>query len=782
MSPEPEQIKVNISLAEDEYLQSVLPDYRKQGALEKANYCDRRVQHLMNMRNVTTQNPYIKPLLTLKVRNWFTNHSEARRACMPYKLSHNFNGVRVFETLHRTEILERKAMADRMGTHHIRKYTSVRNKMYQELTEENREELEQIAQEWNTSGPDAQCKPQIAETRGHKWMRSFMEMVWQQAGIFMTIRRISGARVRMTTVRFSRTMCHGMRIFPERAGPAENDLPKPKGHRSKPELFSFEHCLDGSPILVDQEDGCPMTHLRRQEVIRQWFTEHWSLAIGIAQQSIPWTAVTANPSAFIDPSMLPVDFRFKDTSKWTVSELAALYPFLLRLEDPAKFGLVDVEPKMFHFSHVIEEGWIVPARYPEVVLPAKPSRGSRRMQYSRPGRVAPVADSSEESADSGKPFAQGRRHPRTKKKTVVDEDNKEEYIGPKDEDDLAEDARWEDESEVGNPGESDDELLNNNLAPVDQGSESDGEDVSCRVFRESDDEDNNKDDVQNILVASGVVPSIPPPTLIAPCNVRQIRHFKWATWQQLSWCLPEEVHHDKEAVKMLTDYLNTGPCAGASTEDLHWYCLAMGMMLRDLNIIMEIEADEPPPTHVPFYLLASKLDSITSDDLMMACSSRFMKPAPRPRMRIVKVSSEVSRIQWPDDLQLGVSQSKHILNTTIPAALAVPDRKGKAKAMAISTSDPSRVVSPPETPADDNGQRPVECNSHGHTNTNVDVIPDGDAESGSKPDSVSQPPNSHCSGHRWTVPGVLITTPPTAIAHHTCNQERQKTQEPKCVI
>ncbi|KAI1783086.1 hypothetical protein LXA43DRAFT_1100879 [Ganoderma leucocontextum] len=170
----------SLDLTPDEvgYLKSQKNQYFAENRDDKRDLRAAIVKHLIDEREVAPDNPYATPLLATKVKNWFGNNGPQRPTRLPFKLHRSYTAKQVYEYQNKQDILDHKRGME--GKAHVQIYTEARDALFNRLTEEELEELNDLAASWNLNGPDEKYKPLIADARSQSWMRAFTEMMYQQ--------------------------------------------------------------------------------------------------------------------------------------------------------------------------------------------------------------------------------------------------------------------------------------------------------------------------------------------------------------------------------------------------------------------------------------------------------------------------------------------------------------------------------------------------------------------------------------------------------------------------
>ena len=100
--------------------------------------------------------------LLQKVKNWFSNRLETKRARTPFRLRRQWTGKSVYsikssETI--TDKAKKLAAEDGKGKKPIAFWSKACKDLYDSLSTEEQDELLEEAQRWNVEGPDAKWRP-----------------------------------------------------------------------------------------------------------------------------------------------------------------------------------------------------------------------------------------------------------------------------------------------------------------------------------------------------------------------------------------------------------------------------------------------------------------------------------------------------------------------------------------------------------------------------------------------------------------------------------------------
>ena len=106
---------------------------------------------------------YVSDSLSLqKVKNWFTNRLETKRARMPFRLRRQWTGKSVFGVTNSDDITDNaQKMAEDQGggKKPIAFWAKSCKALYDSLPPEEQDRLAEQAQKWNVEGPDAKWRP-----------------------------------------------------------------------------------------------------------------------------------------------------------------------------------------------------------------------------------------------------------------------------------------------------------------------------------------------------------------------------------------------------------------------------------------------------------------------------------------------------------------------------------------------------------------------------------------------------------------------------------------------
>ncbi|KAI1784909.1 hypothetical protein LXA43DRAFT_1100880 [Ganoderma leucocontextum] len=414
---------------------------------------------------------------------------------------------------------------------------------------------------------------------------------------------------------------------------------------------------------------------RRQDIWRQWMTEHYSQAVGRVQCSTSWNALFNETDGFIDPSCYPPDFVFQDPSHVKSEHLTKFFNHVRAMEIPTDGS----EPRYFRFKQVKEGAGFVAARYPRVLASPKRTCCSKTV-IRRPGHDDPDDKSSTSEEEAASPSRRNARictmtkKAKGKRKATarVPKKSKESdglTIDDLDADDDETDQEWREES-TGDSG---------GWEGADEDDSPDKETVAAEV--EDMDEDHSNDDANEVLQGDVVIRKLPsssagvrqdvasgPPDgavpgpvsagddgvarlqflyslnqcaeylamlgrvniqIWEPCKTAASCHQVWATWAYIPGHLPSDLHQNVGQWNGTFRWLISRPGVNAVNSDVQGYCIAMGLALRDLATIMEFEPDTPIPSHLPSYFhnthLAGDVGMINA--LIQACTQQFLPSA-----------------------------------------------------------------------------------------------------------------------------------------------------------
>ncbi len=184
--------------------------------------------------------------------------------------------------------------------------------------------------------------------------------------------------------------------------------------RKIPKVFVFVLYSDGTPILVNDEAGAPLSHTRRAEMWRQYMRSHYSTyllifeltltnrhaghAKGILVKSVPWASIIENTDKFFAEGMFPPGLTLKEASKQSESELVSIVRHIMKMENPSD----ESTPRRFRFKayeHADKNGryWVDAVYDPDIRLAPAPQRAAAlkdplypaHFDFSEPGPSAP---------------------------------------------------------------------------------------------------------------------------------------------------------------------------------------------------------------------------------------------------------------------------------------------------------------------------------------------------------------------------------------------------------
>ncbi|RPD55730.1 hypothetical protein L227DRAFT_615121, partial [Lentinus tigrinus ALCF2SS1-6] len=105
----------------------------------------------------------------------------------------------------------------------------------------------------------------------------------------------------------------------------------------------------------------------------------------------------------------------------------------------------------------------------------------------------------------------------------------------------------------------------------------------------------------------------------------------WAHWNWPSPHLPAEYHHDSAALSGLVGWLSNGISLSRPAADIQHFCLTIGMLLRDFEVVQDDPGDYlTSSSSVPSYLAGSILQHSDRALLLDLCTQALRPPRPRP--------------------------------------------------------------------------------------------------------------------------------------------------------
>ena len=98
----------------------------------------------------------------------------------------------------------------------------------------------------------------------------------------------------------------------------------------------------------------------------------------------------------------------------------------------------------------------------------------------------------------------------------------------------------------------------------------------------------------------------------------------WATWGHKVPHVPASVHTSEAHVATLMKWVTKARGADPHPADAQRFCLAIGIILRDLTLLSEVTATSTGTNDMPEYLATSKLDPGRRSEILDACSTAFV--------------------------------------------------------------------------------------------------------------------------------------------------------------
>ncbi|KAI0737563.1 hypothetical protein C8Q80DRAFT_1125329 [Daedaleopsis nitida] len=384
---------------ETDYLDEQFDRFRQSSATDKEKVVEECAKHILALRQLDPKDAMYFELGCQKVRNWFNNKAQTLKkgnGRLPFKIT-TWNGERVFEAQKRSEIRNTlRAQAgqepdaspaedDHAQGSHLVGWNDMRRKMWKALSDSERDEYKETADEWNIDGPESHLKPILANRRALGWLRNMSSLLLQQCGMVVTIYggfvdvngEVMGMRYDTSDLLAERAPKDAPKVLkftdnpewdhelrknfwayfkPWIAGNPDSDetnntnnAPEQSRARHVRSTFEFEFYDDGTPILVDTEDDEALKYLRRIDVLRQYLRLHYSCARGVATRSVPWGLLHSKPHEFFDSGMLPDDFPIQEPSKLLESQMLVLFKHIFDMET----GPDGERHSAFRFSHYV---------------------------------------------------------------------------------------------------------------------------------------------------------------------------------------------------------------------------------------------------------------------------------------------------------------------------------------------------------------------------------------------------------------------------------------------
>ncbi|KAI0749926.1 hypothetical protein C8Q80DRAFT_1269720 [Daedaleopsis nitida] len=193
-------------------------------------------------------------------------------------------------------------------------FNMAHSQLWKELSEEDQQAYQLIADAWVTKGPEEEDRLKIASGQLAGWGRGIVDVAWKQGGavaLFIYCYKDAQGSIQVenqlpgmkgqkftkaqpqweqNTVKCLARFAKSWLIPDEHAGASE-------GKSSA--LQEFAHYKDGIPILPQDKDGKPITDWREmRDILWPWFNQNYALASGVVNAIVPWTKVMARAAEF----------------------------------------------------------------------------------------------------------------------------------------------------------------------------------------------------------------------------------------------------------------------------------------------------------------------------------------------------------------------------------------------------------------------------------------------------------------------------------------------------
>ncbi|KAH9918527.1 uncharacterized protein BXZ73DRAFT_105170 [Epithele typhae] len=329
-------------------------------------------------------------LLVDKISQFLHNSSRTtQQEKNPFYSSHPFDGLRVFgyeedERIHTSALDDQEFKESGLW---IAAWTRARKKLWEELEQEEKDEFENMAEDWTRDGPPEDVKRKLLKKHALRYFRAMtlgffrsfdtaihitglfkdsngehMTFFYDTSDLLREQRKDKVPLFRDDNewhVGFldSFNAYFGAIIDPdsisEEGRRAEADL-RHVTHLREPE---FEFYEDGTPIIRDREnDGEEYTYLQRQRVIAEYLRTHLSWASGTGKwtRNGSWSTIISHQDKFFDPTWVPEGFVFKVPSKLGVEEAKAFINHIMANETPDSEE--DPNPRRFRLLAAVDQG------------------------------------------------------------------------------------------------------------------------------------------------------------------------------------------------------------------------------------------------------------------------------------------------------------------------------------------------------------------------------------------------------------------------------------------
>ncbi|KAI0738384.1 hypothetical protein C8Q80DRAFT_1275888 [Daedaleopsis nitida] len=753
---------------ETSYLLEQYPVYRQKSSADKEAFLELCAKHIISARGLNEDDELYLELTCTKVRNWFNNKKETKKGRLPYKIHHKWTGERVFEAIKRDDIRDARNSSSNHDNR-LAGWNTTRRKLWCKLSEEQHEEYEETAERWNVEGPDSHLRGILASRRLLGWLRSMAELLWVQCRMVVSIYggflnehgQIMGMRYDTSDLLaeeharskqkkgepapplftkqpgwekdFRKVFWDFFKSWLVRTDADAGDSNEPADVRARqpPSTFEFDLYDDGTPILVDTENGKPLTYPRRIDIVRQYLRAHYSLARGYKAQSVPWGLIQDHNDQFFTPGMLPANMNMKEPSHMYEKTLGDLITHIIKMET----NIDGTQVSRFRFSHYARRKGgnthYFPAKYDTIITPSspQPTRSKRTLLFPHltesGGAPAPQTSGNTASIDIGtrdsrlavfviqdqqraasleeerrvraakasekQRKANEKKAPKPKKKTRsrratrsgstdetdsdTDSDGENIWDGPNG---SPQDLRLLEDPGTFSPAIGTKSLISVPIAPANAAASS-----SSGAAETNTGTSGSIGDVamQVVVSSKGKGKAVEPPHRrqpspdlqdplpligIAPCSVESnaaqrflfLRSLSsraeyhsmlqrahrtiystpdvkahpsapWAVWESVHRHMPAQVHRDRSNLETLTEWLSSGPRLSDPAGEVQRFCLAIGLLLRDIDLVVKIDPEGYAASYLPEYLGHSILHMGMEPEILKICDSMFILPRPR---------------------------------------------------------------------------------------------------------------------------------------------------------
>ncbi|KAI0749119.1 hypothetical protein C8Q74DRAFT_1222756 [Fomes fomentarius] len=178
--------EIRLTKEEKHHLESLLPTWGHKSCAEKMDIKNNIITKFLWDRGQDANDGYACGFMRQKINTWFTNNMESSEPHLPNSIKTSWSAQAVFNEVEANHIQTRidELMQESANARHLTCVNSARKELFEALSDEDKQEYEELADRWTEEGPDCHLVACIAEERSPGWVQNWTMTMWDQSWSF----------------------------------------------------------------------------------------------------------------------------------------------------------------------------------------------------------------------------------------------------------------------------------------------------------------------------------------------------------------------------------------------------------------------------------------------------------------------------------------------------------------------------------------------------------------------------------------------------------------------